>query len=75
MVSWLGYGVGIFAPGIHSPDTGVYEVAHNIIRSHTRAYRTYENMFKSIQQGRYCQQCIPNKLPSSLESLQDLNTD
>lgn len=51
VVAWLGYGIGVFAPGVSSADTGVYEVAHNIIRSHTRAYRTYETSFKTLQQG------------------------
>ena len=54
VVSWLGYGIAVFAPGVYSPDTGAYTVAHNIIRSHTRAYRTYETAFKAIQQGGYC---------------------
>lgn len=51
VVAWLGYGIGVFAPGVSSADTGAYEVAHNIIRSHTRAYRTYETSFKTLQQG------------------------
>lgn len=50
-MAWLGYGIGVFAPGVSSADTGAYEVAHNIIRSHTRAYRTYETSFKTLQQG------------------------
>jgi lactase-phlorizin hydrolase len=46
VVSWLGHGIGIFAPGIHQPADGVYQVAHNIIRSHTKAYHVYQQHFK-----------------------------
>lgn len=52
VVSWLGYGIGIFAPGINSPSTGVYQVAHNIIRSHVKAYHTYDKLFKPRYHGK-----------------------
>ncbi|KAK3084655.1 hypothetical protein FSP39_017015 [Pinctada imbricata] len=51
VVSWLGYGIGVFAPGVSSADTGVYKVAHNIIRSHVKAYHTYDDHFRSKYHG------------------------
>ena len=52
VVSWLGYGIGMFAPGIYDPGVGVYKVAHNIVRSHTKAYHTYDQHFKRLYRGR-----------------------
>ncbi|KAK7499143.1 hypothetical protein BaRGS_00009690 [Batillaria attramentaria] len=52
VVSWLGHGIGIFAPGIHDPGVGVYTVAHNIIRSHVKAYHTYRQHFQDRFQGK-----------------------
>ncbi|XP_076452482.1 lactase/phlorizin hydrolase-like [Babylonia areolata] len=52
VVSWLGHGIGIFAPGVHDPGVGVYKVAHNIVRSHARAYRTYDTHFRHLYHGK-----------------------
>ncbi|KAK7088806.1 lactase/phlorizin hydrolase-like [Littorina saxatilis] len=52
VVSWLGHGIGIFAPGVNDPGVGVYKVAHNIIRSHARAYRTYDQHFRHLYHGK-----------------------
>ncbi|KAK6190480.1 hypothetical protein SNE40_002342 [Patella caerulea] len=52
VISWLGHGIGIFAPGIKSPGTGVYQVAHNIIRSHVKAYHSYDTLFRSRFNGK-----------------------
>ena len=51
VVSWLGYGIGVFAPGINSPGEGAYRVAHNIILSHVKAYHTYDDQFRSMYNG------------------------
>ncbi|XP_033747862.1 lactase-phlorizin hydrolase-like [Pecten maximus] len=51
VVSWLGYGIGVFAPGVYSPGNAVYQVAHNIIRSHVKAYHTYDDHFRSKYNG------------------------
>ncbi|CAL1532660.1 unnamed protein product [Lymnaea stagnalis] len=51
VISWLGYGIGIFAPGVKDPGVGTYRVAHNIIRSHARAYHLYKNNFKAKYGG------------------------
>ncbi|KAK7499145.1 hypothetical protein BaRGS_00009692 [Batillaria attramentaria] len=52
VVAWLGHGIGIFAPGITEPGVGVYTVAHNIIRSHSRAYHTYRRHFQPLYNGK-----------------------
>ncbi|XP_025092494.1 LOW QUALITY PROTEIN: lactase-phlorizin hydrolase-like [Pomacea canaliculata] len=52
VVSWLGHGNGAFAPGIHDPAVGVYTVAHNIIRSHAKAFHTYDTHFRHVYNGK-----------------------
>ncbi|KAL3857463.1 hypothetical protein ACJMK2_012133 [Sinanodonta woodiana] len=52
VVSWMGYGIGVFAPGVHEPNEGAYRVAHNIIRSHAKAYHTYDKLFRSHYHGK-----------------------
>jgi lactase-phlorizin hydrolase len=51
VVSWLGYGVGDFAPGIKSPDTGTYIATHNLIKAHAAAWHTYDEQFRAGQAG------------------------
>uniref|UniRef100_H2YTH5 beta-glucosidase n=1 Tax=Ciona savignyi TaxID=51511 RepID=H2YTH5_CIOSA len=52
VITWLGYGIGVFAPGINSsPGEAPYQAAHNIIKAHAKAYRTYEKFYKG-KQGR-----------------------
>jgi beta-glucosidase/6-phospho-beta-glucosidase/beta-galactosidase len=48
---WLGYGNGEHAPGIQDPLGSVYPAAHNLLRAHARAYRTYRDDFKPTQKG------------------------
>lgn len=52
IVSWCGYGIGSHAPGLHIPDTGGYDTAHNLIMSHASAWHTYDNEFRATQNGR-----------------------
>lgn len=53
VVSWLGHGIGVMAPGISEPGSTVYTVTHNIIRSHVKAYHTYNDHFRSHFNGRF----------------------
>ena len=39
------------APGILGPGTKVYTVGHNIIKSHAKAWHTYNDQFRSSQNG------------------------
>ncbi|XP_041468729.1 lactase-phlorizin hydrolase-like [Lytechinus variegatus] len=52
VVTWLGYGIGIFAPGIVSPGYAPYRAAHTIIKAHAKAYHTYRNNYYSQYGGK-----------------------
>ena len=45
------YGIAVFAPGVYSPGYAPYTTAHNIIRSHAKAYRLYDRKYRSMQNG------------------------
>lgn len=45
----LGYGYGVFAPG--KMGDFVYTAAHNLIKGHAMAYHTYDDNFRSTQEG------------------------
>ncbi|XP_041484959.1 lactase-phlorizin hydrolase-like isoform X2 [Lytechinus variegatus] len=51
-VSVLGYGSGSLAPGITEDGTTIYVVAHNIIRSHAKAWHTYNDTYRELQNGK-----------------------
>ncbi|KAL4223206.1 hypothetical protein ACF0H5_016678 [Mactra antiquata] len=42
IVSYLGYGVAVFPPGLHE---NVYDVTHNLIKAHAKAYRVYKRKY------------------------------
>ena len=48
-----GYGMGVHAPGVTGIGTLVYQAAHNQIRAHARAYRTYQREFADQQAGNH----------------------
>jgi len=52
VVSYLGHGNAVFAPGIYGPDIITYIVTHNIIKSHAAAWHTYDQQFRATQNGR-----------------------
>jgi len=49
---WKGHGEGEHAPGVKDPVNSTFKAAHNVIRSHTVAWRTYDSLFRSKQQGK-----------------------
>jgi beta-glucosidase/6-phospho-beta-glucosidase/beta-galactosidase len=49
--AWIGYGLGAYAPGIYSPDVGVYTAAHHMIKAHATVWHTYDDQFKPTQLG------------------------
>ncbi len=51
VMSINGYGWGDHAPGLEGIGTYVYEVSHNAIRAHAKAYRLYHREF-SHQNGK-----------------------
>ncbi len=42
----------VFFSGIKDPFDSTFKAAHNVIKSHARAYRTYCDKFKSAQKGK-----------------------
>ena len=53
VVSINGHSTGEMAPGMRGPGILEYKVAHNLIRSHAKAYRVYQNEFYETQLGKY----------------------
>ncbi|XP_041469142.1 cytosolic beta-glucosidase-like [Lytechinus variegatus] len=51
IVTLLGHAIGYFAPGVTEDGTTIYVVAHNIIRSHARAWHTYNDTYRQLQNG------------------------
>ncbi len=51
VIAWNGYGSGDHAPGFKDPLGATFKVAHNLIRSHTKAWHTYNTEFRSQQKG------------------------
>jgi len=49
--AFSGYGIGVSAPGHYDPSKGQYYVAHNLIKSHARAYHIYNDTYRSEQKG------------------------
>ena len=51
VVAIEGHSIGDMAPGMKGPGILEYKVAHNLIRSHAKAYRVYQNEFFASQGG------------------------
>ncbi|MEQ2262647.1 hypothetical protein XENORESO_018298 [Xenotaenia resolanae] len=50
-LAWLGYGLGQIPPNIKEPGTAPYQVAHNLIKAHAKAYHTYDDKYRLSQGG------------------------
>ena len=61
VVANAGYSVGEMTPGMKGPGILEYKAAHNLIRSHAKAYRIYQNEFLDSQAGIF-QYVSPNHL-------------
>jgi beta-glucosidase/6-phospho-beta-glucosidase/beta-galactosidase len=48
----LGYGYGVYAPGVASDGIGDYLCAHTVLRAHGKAYHIYDEEFRATQNGR-----------------------
>ena len=44
-----GYEFGGMAPGIQGKGVSLYKCGHNVIRSHARAWHTYDQNFRQSQ--------------------------
>lgn len=52
VICWMGYGSAEYAPGIKDPAVTPYRCGHNIIRSHAKAFDTYNMRYRSLQKGK-----------------------
>lgn len=50
VVSILGHGQGVFAPG-HTSNVEPYQVAHNLLLAHAKAVKVYRDQFQAHQGG------------------------
>ncbi|XP_060064598.1 uncharacterized protein LOC132544951 [Ylistrum balloti] len=51
IVSWLGYSVAVFAPGMYGPGTNAYTVSHHLILSHAKTWQIYNSTYRETQKG------------------------
>ena len=51
VVAIAGHSSGEMAPGMRGPGILEYKAAHNLIRSHAKAYRLYHSEFYQDQRG------------------------
>ncbi|KAI8514032.1 hypothetical protein Bbelb_083560 [Branchiostoma belcheri] len=50
-VCYVGYGLGMHAPGIQDERNSTYLCAHNILKAHAGAWHTYDRNFRADQGG------------------------
>lgn len=53
IITLLGYGDGVFPPGITGSGTNSYTASHHLILAHAQAYRMYQSEFADAQNGQY----------------------
>ncbi|XP_033746871.1 LOW QUALITY PROTEIN: uncharacterized protein LOC117332095 [Pecten maximus] len=51
IVSWLGYSVAVFAPGMYGPGTNAYIVSHHLILAHAKTWQIYNSTYRQQQNG------------------------
>uniref|UniRef100_A0A8C5R781 Lactase n=1 Tax=Leptobrachium leishanense TaxID=445787 RepID=A0A8C5R781_9ANUR len=52
IVANLGYGYGVFAPGVSArPGVGQYMAGHNLIKAHAEAWHLYNDAYRATQGG------------------------
>ncbi|XP_062904706.1 lactase/phlorizin hydrolase-like [Mobula hypostoma] len=49
--SWEGYGTGVFPPSLKEPSDAPYRVAHILLKSHAKVFHTYDDKYRSMQNG------------------------
>ncbi|XP_046623554.1 myrosinase 1-like isoform X1 [Neodiprion virginianus] len=52
ILCFQGYGSGIIAPGRDLGTAGTYTCGHNMLKAHAKAYRLYDEKYRSIQNGK-----------------------
>ena len=51
VVAIAGHGLGVHAPGIKEPGIADYQVGHNLILAHAKAYNVYHEKYAANQKG------------------------
>uniref|UniRef100_UPI00358FC953 lactase/phlorizin hydrolase-like n=1 Tax=Myxine glutinosa TaxID=7769 RepID=UPI00358FC953 len=51
-IALFGYGRGVTAPGLFGPAVKIYNVGHNILQAHAKAWHTYNKKYRSGQKGK-----------------------
>nr|XP_028600757.1 lactase-phlorizin hydrolase [Podarcis muralis] len=52
VISYAGYGTGQHPPGITDPAVASYQVAHVILKAHSRAWHVYDTKYRPEQHGK-----------------------
>ncbi|XP_077176319.1 lactase/phlorizin hydrolase [Paroedura picta] len=52
VISYAGYGTGQHPPRIADPGMASYQVAHVILKAHSKAWHVYDNQYRSKQHGK-----------------------
>ncbi|TKS67586.1 Lactase-phlorizin hydrolase [Collichthys lucidus] len=48
-IAWSGYGLGTIPPNVKNPGTAPYNIAHNLLKAHAKAYHTYNDKYRKSQ--------------------------
>ena len=60
---WQGYGSGSKAPGKKDkPGEDPYKCAHNVLKSHAKAWHTYDSKYRAAQNGNLISNINPDYL-------------
>jgi beta-glucosidase/6-phospho-beta-glucosidase/beta-galactosidase len=54
----LGYGIGVFAPGVEAGTTGQYKCGHHLLLAHGRTVQLYRGKYQKQQQVKAVGQLI-----------------
>lgn len=67
-----GYGGGLIAPGLHLNGDGIYQCSYVLLKAHARAYRIYQEEFKSKYNGQIGISLVTNWYEPATDTTEDL---
>lgn len=67
-----GYGGGVIAPGLHLNGDGIYQCSYVLLKAHARAYRLYQEEFKSKYNGQIGISLVTNWYEPATDTTEDL---
>ena len=56
-MAYMGYEIGMFAPGVRNFGKGAYNAGHTMLKAHAESWHIYNDEFRSEQQGELIQHC------------------